>query len=188
MQADTKTRILELASNLLQDKGYNAFSYQHISSELGIKNAAVHYHYPTKESLGLDIIRRKRENFAALQQRALEENLNPGQQFELFLNIYRDNLTNNQQVCLLGSLGTDYFTLPNSMQLEAQRMVNEITDWLSNLLAMGLANGFFAFKGECRSKAITIATSMAGALQMARVVGNEHFYDIVEQIKTDIAP
>ena len=54
----TKRRILDLAENLLQRLGYNGFSYQHLSKELGIKNAAIHYHFPTKEELGVEIIER----------------------------------------------------------------------------------------------------------------------------------
>jgi TetR/AcrR family transcriptional repressor of nem operon len=45
---DTKKRILDMAEDLLLTRGFNAFSYQHISSELGMKNAAIHYHYPKK--------------------------------------------------------------------------------------------------------------------------------------------
>ena len=44
----TREKILELGENLIRTKGYNAFSYQDISSKLGIKNAAVHYYFPTK--------------------------------------------------------------------------------------------------------------------------------------------
>ena len=44
----TKDKILDLASNMLQEHGYNGFSYGHISKQLGVRNAAVHYHFPTK--------------------------------------------------------------------------------------------------------------------------------------------
>jgi TetR/AcrR family transcriptional repressor of nem operon len=42
---------------LLLTKGYNAFSYQDISKELGIKNAAVHYYFPAKENLVTSIVK-----------------------------------------------------------------------------------------------------------------------------------
>jgi len=33
---------MNMAEALLQDKGFNGFSYAHIASELGVKNAAIH--------------------------------------------------------------------------------------------------------------------------------------------------
>jgi hypothetical protein len=37
---DTRTRILDLAENLLLERGFNAFSYQHIARELSVKPGA----------------------------------------------------------------------------------------------------------------------------------------------------
>ena len=39
--ADTRARILDLAENLLLERGFNAFSYQHIAHKLGVKPAAI---------------------------------------------------------------------------------------------------------------------------------------------------
>ncbi|HEY3475881.1 MAG TPA: TetR/AcrR family transcriptional regulator, partial [Anaerolineales bacterium] len=50
---NSKRTILNMAEDLLQYKGFNGFSYAHISSKLGVKNAAIHYHFPTKEDLSL---------------------------------------------------------------------------------------------------------------------------------------
>ena len=75
-----------------------------------------------------------------------------------------------------------------SIQEEKQHMVNEIADWLSKLLTQGRDRGIFDFKGNPYGKALTIATSLAGALQLARVVGDEHFFTIVQQIKLELTP
>lgn len=50
----TRERILELGEELILTKGYNGFSYQDISTALGIKNAAIHYYFASKENLGTD--------------------------------------------------------------------------------------------------------------------------------------
>ena len=49
---NTRGAILDAAEELLQRRGYNAFSYHHIAVQLGIRNAAIHYHFPAKEDLG----------------------------------------------------------------------------------------------------------------------------------------
>ena len=60
---DTREEILNCAEELLQRRGYNAFSYQHIAVQLGIRNAAIHYHFPAKEDLGVALVQRYRQRF-----------------------------------------------------------------------------------------------------------------------------
>jgi len=59
----TREKIIELGESLIRTKGYNAFSYQDISSELGIKNAAIHYYFPSKENLGTSIVKTNIQRF-----------------------------------------------------------------------------------------------------------------------------
>ncbi|XLM19461.1 TetR/AcrR family transcriptional regulator, partial [Chromobacterium piscinae] len=68
-KTDTRKRILDLAEELLLTRGFNGFSYQHISSELGVRNAAIHYHFPKKNDLGVALIQRYRRRF----QRFIEQ-------------------------------------------------------------------------------------------------------------------
>ena len=58
LKTDTREEILRKASRLLQLNGFNGFSYGHIAKELGIKTAAVHYHFPTKADLGVALVQR----------------------------------------------------------------------------------------------------------------------------------
>ena len=42
----TRERILDSAQALAQARGFNAFSYADIATELGVKKASIHYHFP----------------------------------------------------------------------------------------------------------------------------------------------
>ena len=53
---DTRTEILELGEMLIRTKGYHSFSYADIAKTLSIKNAAIHYHFPSKSDLGTTIL------------------------------------------------------------------------------------------------------------------------------------
>lgn len=187
VETDTKTKILDIAQDMLQDKGFNAFSYQHISSLLGIKNAAIHYHYPSKENLGIAIYQRSRKRFNATKEQARQEAYSSWQKLDVFLDIFRSNLNRDQKVCLVGALGNDYFTLPPGMQQEGRLMANEVLDWLTEVLDEGRTLGNFAFKGEPYNKALTLCSSMVGALQLARITDNNQFYAIIEQLKKDLS-
>jgi TetR/AcrR family transcriptional repressor of nem operon len=53
---DTRGQIMDRAAQLLMSRGYKGFSYRDISSHLGVKNAAVHYHFPAKTDLALALV------------------------------------------------------------------------------------------------------------------------------------
>ena len=40
----------------MQTRGYNGFSYADIAAELGVTKATLHFHYATKEQLGVRLI------------------------------------------------------------------------------------------------------------------------------------
>jgi TetR/AcrR family transcriptional regulator, transcriptional repressor for nem operon len=185
-RTDTKEKILDIAVSLLKTSGFNAFSYQHISSALGVKNAAIHYHYPSKDDLGRAVIERERERFRAWKRVTDSQVSDYGQKLEQFIDIYTHNLENNQQLCMVGTSGAVYFTLPPAMQAEVRLLVAEIHTWLSDTLQAGRERGVFAFPGAAADKAYVITSSLAGALQLARIAGNEEFYAVTRQLKKDL--
>lgn len=45
-------RILDVAERLVQQRGFNGFSYRDVAAELGITTARLHYHFRGKGELG----------------------------------------------------------------------------------------------------------------------------------------
>lgn len=183
--SETKAQIVDIAQHLLLDKGFNGFSYKDISTRLGIKNAAIHYHYPSKEDLGVAIIQRTRKNFQAGAQELENQHLNPWQKLDWFFKLFLNNLQKGE-VCLGGSLGTDFHAIPGKMQIEIQALVSGLLTWLEKLLEDGRNQGEFSFSGNPAEKAAVVGTSVQGALQVARVTTSEQFYATVEQLKRDL--
>jgi AcrR family transcriptional regulator len=105
---NNKRTILNLAEALLQDKGFNGFSYAHIASELGVKNAAIHYHFPTKEDLVCAVLQRYRERFRLWINNARVKDLPPAQKLDWFFSIYTDIRADKGKVCLVGSLEAEF--------------------------------------------------------------------------------
>ena len=50
--SETSGRILDIAEQLVQTRGFNAFSYADIAVALHITKASLHYHFPSKAVLG----------------------------------------------------------------------------------------------------------------------------------------
>ncbi len=182
----TRRKILELGEHLVQIRGFNAFSYNHISQELGIKNAAIHYHFPSKEQLGLKIIEATHDRFHKWVNHPEHRIMPVPVQLDWFFKIYQYNLDRDNRVCLIGSLSTDYYTLPVTMQAAIRALSNDVQKWMAQLLDSGRQQGDLDFKGRSMDKAITITASLAGSLQLARLLGNEWHHNIVKQIYLDL--
>ena len=183
---NNKRTILNLAEALLQDKGYNGFSYAHIAAELDVKNAAIHYHFPTKEALACAVIQRYRERFKLWINNSRVKDLSPIQKLDWFFSIYTDIRADKGKVCLAGTLEAEFNSIPEAVRVEVQALQKELLAWLQMTLAEGREAGAFHFAGEPAHKAALIGASLQGGLQMARALGTKKFRDIIEQHKQDL--
>jgi TetR/AcrR family transcriptional regulator, transcriptional repressor for nem operon len=186
MTTNTKRTIMDLAESLLQDKGFNGFSYAHIASELGVKNAAIHYHFPTKEDLVCAVVQRYRDRFQLWINNARVKDLSPREKLDWFFDIYTSLRADHGKVCLAGSLETEFNSLPESLQQQTQALTSELLAWLASALDEGRAAGVFQFSGRPEDKAALVLSSLQGALQMARALGAEKFHAVLEQHKQDL--
>jgi AcrR family transcriptional regulator len=183
---NSKRTILNMAEALLQDKGFNGFSYAHIASELGVKNAAIHYHFPTKEDLGRAVVKRYRDRLQLWINNSRVKNLSPEKKLDWFLSIYTDLRADQGKVCLVGSMEAEFNSIPEGLQTEVEALHTELLVWLQATLKEGQDAGVFRFHGNSASKAALILSSLQGALQMARALGTKKFWDVVEQLKLDL--
>jgi len=183
---NSKRTILNMAESFLQDKGFNGFSYAHIAAELGVKNAAIHYHFSTKENLSCAVIQRYRDRFMLWINNSRVKDLSPKDKLDWFFGIYSNFRADNGKVCLVGSLESEFNSIPVALREEVEGLHKELLAWLQATLMEGRDTGVFNFNGEPANKAALILSSLQGALQMARALGTKKFRDVVEQHKLDL--
>jgi len=183
---NTQRAILDLAESFLQDKGFNGFSYAHIAKELDVKNAAIHYHFPSKEALACAVIQRYRDRFQLWINNARIKGLSSQEKLDWFFSIYTNTRADNGKVCLAGSLETEFNSLPASLREQTKALTRELLAWLQATLNEGKEAGVFHFGGDPASKAALILSSLQGALQMARALGTSKFHAVVQQHKQDL--
>ena len=186
--ADTRTRILDLAETLLLERGFNAFSYQHLARELGVKPAAIHYHYPSKDDLGTALVARQLRRLRKWRALPRVTDLSPARQLDALLAVYENHLGHDRRVCLFGALAADFRTLPVAMQAELRTFNRELTEWLAEVLAVGRAMRELRFEGSPAAKATQVLTTLAGALQVARVHDESAYRVIVGQLHLELLP
>jgi AcrR family transcriptional regulator len=180
---DTKKQILDIAEDLLLDRGYNGFSYKDISGALNIKNASIHYHFTKKTDLGVAIIQRAIKRFQKWAGNIDCKDLPYSKKLDEFCMLFKKFVEQKQQICLGGALETDFKTLPEEMQEETRHFISNTLHWLENFLAQGKKKGGFDFPGSARDQALLIIASLQGAIQIVRVTTPASFDSVVKQIK-----
>jgi TetR/AcrR family transcriptional regulator, transcriptional repressor for nem operon len=168
---DTPTRILDLAEELVQTRGFGGFSYADIASRLEVTPASLHYHYRTKADLGEALIRRYRERFMAALQAVEQDSRQAPAMLDAYARIYAEVLR-LERMCLCGMLAAGYETLPEPMRREVVRFFDENEAWLVRVLEQGRTDGTIAFGGPASVVAQSIISGLEGALLIARPYGD----------------
>lgn len=167
MARDTPTAILDTAERLVQQRGFNGFSYGDVAAELGITTAGLHYHFPGKAELGEALMTRYSERFsAALVEIDATETFTPAK-LDAYARLYADVL-HDQRMCLCGMLAAEYQTLPPRMQEVVVRFFDANEHWLVGVLTTGRRDGSLAFDQPPADAARLIVSALEGAMLVAR--------------------
>lgn len=160
-----KIEILDYAQELIQTRGYNGFSFADIAAKVGIRKASIHHYFPSKDALGVAVIRRYKETF----QEALE-NINQTEKtwldkIKAYSKLY-ENVLNENRLCLCGMLAADIETLPRVLKKEVKAFFADNVAWLSSQL--GSRYKTLATK-RLDEIAWQIISSLQGAVTLARM-------------------
>ncbi len=183
---DTKSVILEKAMSLLQSRGYDGFSYKDISTPMGVKNAAIHYHYPSKTDLVMamieryqGILRNSTASFMAYGGSAL-------QQLEGLFCFTVSECSQHRSICPMGALSVNMDSLDEKVVIALRRFMSDSQKWLEKVLETGREQGEFEFEGNAGQRAWTLLSSLQGARQLARLQGEGMLDEVIQQEKAQL--
>lgn len=187
-QTDTKKQILKEADSRMRDVGYSNFSYKDIAEKLDIRNAAVHYHFPAKEDLGVSVIQKERRRFKKWIERQIVIEKNAWDKLDWFFSIYTHYMDRGGKLCIPSSLSSSFHIIPPRMQTEAAGLVDDLLIWLTKTLDSGRKQNDFAYNGSPADRANAILGSIQGAMQLERITAGEQLVKTLQQIKVDLKP
>lgn len=173
----TAVRILDVAQRLTQTRGFNAFSYADISRELRIRNASIHYHFPSKAALGRGLVARYRETFVAGLGGILERAPRAPDQLRLYVGIWSGVLRQGDRMCLCGMMASDIATLPRAVREEVRRFFDENEAWLARVLAAGRDARELRLSAAPETEARLLVMGLEGAMLVARSYGEPARFD-----------
>ena len=177
---ETRRRILEIAQRHVMQRGYHGFSYQHISGELGVKNAAVHYHFRTKPGLVQAVLQQYERQFHAWSAKLAGRSATA--RLDAYLDMSR-SFIRADRVCCLGMMASEFKVLPQEVRAETEQLQDTIFAWVAEVLEQGRTDGEFRFVGPAIDQAAQLACTLLGGQQLGRVRGVAAFEPIATQLK-----
>jgi TetR/AcrR family transcriptional repressor of nem operon len=175
--AGTAEKILDIAERLVQRRGYNGFSYSDISAELRIRNASVHYHFPSKTDLGRRLVARYRESFMAALAGLEAESDDARRRLRRYVGLWTRVLRDRERMCLCGMMAAEIVTLPKAVRTEIRRFFDENEAWLVRILEAGRKAGTLRLASAPETEARLLTMGLEGAMLVARSYGDPRRFE-----------
>jgi TetR/AcrR family transcriptional repressor of nem operon len=176
-QGDTATRILDVAERLVQERGFNGFSYADVAAELGVTKASLHYHFATKSDLGEALIERYAARFSGALVEIDVRAPNALEKLSAYAQLYAEVLRAHR-MCLCGMMAADYETLASGVKARVVGFFDSNEAWLSGVLEQGRREGTLSFEGLSTEAAQWIIAGLEGAMLLARPYGDVARFEV----------
>jgi TetR/AcrR family transcriptional repressor of nem operon len=158
---DAKTAIMDAAERRIQLGGFGGFSFREIAADVGIKSSSVHYHFPSKEDLGVAVIRRWGEETSKHIDEALEKGDDP---IRVWIKAFRGTAVSKNHICPCTVLGAASQDLPKAVAKEVKAFFKMCQD---KMVSEGLSP----------TDAAKVLSTITGALVIANALGDTAEYD-----------
>ena len=170
----TKSDIAMFALKLVSQKTFSAFSYDDVAREFHMTKAAVHYHFKSKEDLGIAICGAFRDMLLESRAQELEAARNGRHPWHFLESMF--TALPDGAICPIVSLQADFDNLPERMR----QALTEVTK--IELEHLRLLTQAYNDKVDYED-VVPLLLSLKGALQYRRVMGEKFFQKTVKTIK-----
>lgn len=165
---ETVDKILNAAERLCQARGFDAVSFRDLASEVGVKSASIHYHFPTKADLARALTIRYRQQFETVRDEIdRKEPTAIGRLDRLFAvidSLYRDQ----SRICLAAVLAADASAVSAEVAEQLKRFFEDNERWIAGVLKLGIAQGSIRPATDPNATARLIFAAIEGSILARR--------------------
>ena len=182
---DTKTALLDSAEHAARSRGYDGFSYADLATDVGIRKASIHYHFPTKADLALELMQRyylTLNQWIADTDRRLSR---AGDRLSAQINRYRDALSGGNKLCLCVaySISTEHLSGDLIEELVTYRKAS--INWLESVFELGKLDQTISGASDPVAEARACLSLLEGAHLAARATKSIRPFNDAVHLLTD---
>lgn len=157
--------IIDSAIQMIREGGYHAFSFRQIAAELGIKSASIHYHFPSKEDLGVAVTQRYTEDFL----KSLGSPSDHKKPAHFYIQTFQDSLEKYAAACVCGILAAEAGRLPLVIRETLTDFTTRNIAWLEEALSYQCPDWP---KKKVKETALSTFSALEGGMTFAALASN----------------
>jgi len=135
---DTKTALLDCAQDLIQRVGVNAMRYKHLSDEVGIRKASIHYPFPKKEDLVVALLNHCSETYNGMYNDIVASDVSAKEKLYLIATLFEHSLRDGK-ICVVGMLSVDYESLNEACRSAVEAAINSSAGIYDNIFLQAVS-------------------------------------------------
>jgi TetR/AcrR family transcriptional repressor of nem operon len=175
-------RIAEVAQSLVQEVGYNGFSFEHIAKEVGMRKASVHHHFASKADLGVAVVQIYTHEFEEALQVIVINTKTAPQRLTAYADLFEATFANQHHLCVCGMLSAESNSLDSAVKQEVNHFFQLNMTWLTFVVQEGMDSGTLKKVNDAPAVAQTCLSMLEGSMLVGRCVsapmGPRHMMDV----------
>ena len=168
VEGSTAQKIMDVALLLVQKHGFSGFSFRDIATEIGIKTASIHYHFPTKPDLARAMLQEVRAGFQKELDRIDAEVTQPEQKLRCFFNIFEDTFGDGDRLCPFCMVACAQDGVPEFVKTEVRAFWGTGEKWAAMQISAGQDAGIFNRTISADISGRALVAMLEGAMVTAR--------------------
>ncbi|KIQ31738.1 TetR family transcriptional regulator [Variovorax paradoxus] len=180
----TRDQILGVARSLIETRSYLGFSFQDVADAVGIRKASLYHHFPTKEALGIAVIRQATQFFKDWDAARART---PTDALDSYFRMYRNTLRAGSGMCPAGSLAPGWDCINEELRQAVQELRHTQVLWLTGVLGALSPAGARNNGPSVAAQASYVFSVCQGALLASRMTGRvEDFDEAIAQLRSSL--
>ena len=127
-----REQLLEHTLILIRQRGCNGFSYRDLAELVGVKTSSIHYYFPSKDDLVLEVVHQYRQTSVA-RLAAIDTSLPLIEQARKYV-LPLSNGIDLGQICLIGMLAAEVMVLPQAVRALLQEHFQANENFIADML------------------------------------------------------
>lgn len=179
--------IIAKTKELIQLNSYKSVTFDIIAKELNIKKPSVIYHFPSKDELGLEVIKSYRKQIQEEIKNLEYYTDNPLTKLKNYFRFFSNAHRTLVGMCPAGVMAVEVNTISDTLKAEIREFFKENFSWLEKNLEEAKTSNKIEFEGSVKERVYLIESAIQGGLMLARLdKDSDIFWGVLRQLKNDL--
>jgi TetR/AcrR family transcriptional regulator, transcriptional repressor for nem operon len=179
-------RVVDAAEGLLQQQGYNGFSYDDVARLIGIKKPSIHHHFAAKADLVAMVVQRYTHRFREELLRIEGRHARARDRLLAYAELFDRTFAQERRLCVCGMLGAEAHDLPEGVRGEVAHFFDIHLRWLRDTFELGQREGSLGPAAQPEALARAYLCALEGAMVVGRGLADDQHPTAVGRAMLDL--